>query len=185
MLVGCGFEGVVGRGGVGEGLEEGSGWERVVPCGVLHEGVGGAGARGVVLGEDEGADEDAFDLAYGVGTIGGDARDTLRCGLFEFLTEHGRVDTEFLCGVAGEQVSLDLGVQAIDMGQEEVHCLDLGFGGASWEEFASAVDQVVGVAHCATQGGGVCLDAMLTNEAVGVEASFENDDLHVEIRREH
>ena len=49
LLVGGGFEGVVGRGGVGEGLEDGCGGERVVPGGVLHEGVGGEGAGGIVL----------------------------------------------------------------------------------------------------------------------------------------
>ncbi len=73
LLVGGGFEGVVGRGGVGEGLEDGCGGERVVPGGVLHEGVGGEGAGGICFGEDEGAEEDAFDLAGGVGAVGADA----------------------------------------------------------------------------------------------------------------
>ena len=49
------------------------------------------------------------------------------------------------------------------------------------EELAGAVDEVVGVALGAAQGAPVGLDALLADEAVGIEAAFEGDDLHVEV----
>ena len=49
------------------------------------------------------------------------------------------------------------------------------------EELAGAVDEVVGVALGAAEGGHVGLDALLADEAVGVEAAFEGDDFDVEV----
>ena len=49
------------------------------------------------------------------------------------------------------------------------------------EQLAGAVDEVVGVALGVAQRGHVGLDAVLADEAVGVEAAFEGDDLDVEV----
>ncbi len=109
--------------------------------------------------------------------VGADAFDALGGGLFELLAEDGGVDAEFLRGVGGELVALDAVGHAADVGEEEVEGLDLGVGGAAGEAVAGAVDEVVGVALGVAEGGHVGLDALLADEAVGVEAAFEGDDL--------
>jgi len=114
-LIGRGVERVRGCGGVGEGFEESCGREAVVPFGVLDELLGGEGAGGVVLGEDEGADEDTLGFAGGVLGVRADTFDTLRCGLFELLTERRGVDAEFLCSVGGKLVALDAVRHAANM----------------------------------------------------------------------
>ena len=181
LLVGCGVEWVGWGGGVGESFEECGGGEALVPLGVMGELVGGEGAGRVVFGEDEGAEEDAFGLAGGVVGVGADAFDALGGGLFEFLAEDGGVDAEFLCGVGGELVALDAVGHAADVGEEEVEGLDLGVGGAAGELFAGVVDEVVGVALGVAEGGHVGLDALLADEAVGIEAALEGDDFDFEV----
>ncbi len=66
-------------------------------------------------------------------------------------------------------------------GSRKLTELDLGFGGARGEELAGAVDEVVGVAFGFAQRRAVSLDAVLADEAVGIEAAFERDDLDVEV----
>ena len=109
--------------------------------------------------------------------VGADAFDALGGGLLELLAQDGGVDAEFLRGVGGELVALDAVGHAADVRQEEVEGLDLGVGGAAGEVLAGAVDEVVGVALGGAEGGHVGLDAVLADEAVGVEAAFEGDDL--------
>ena len=145
--------------------------------------VSGELAGGVGLGEDEGAKEDTLGFTGGIAGVGGaDAFDALVAAAWlDLLAEDGGVDAEFLGGVGGELVALDAVGHAADVGQEEVHGLHLGVGGAGGEELAGAVDEVVGVALGAAKGGHVGLDAALADEAVGVEAAFEGDDLDLEV----
>ncbi len=82
-----------------------------------------------------------------------------------------------MCGVGGELVALDAVGHAANVGEEEVEGFDLGVGGAAGEELTGTVDEVVGVAFGGAQSGHVRLDALFADEAVGVEAAFEGDDL--------
>ena len=136
---------------------------------------------GVAFGKNESAEKNALGLAGGVVGVGANAFDALRGGLFELLAEDGGVDAEFLCGIGGKLVALDAVGHAADVGEEEVESLDLGVGGAAGELFAGAVDEVVGVAFGVAKGGHVRLDALLADEAVGIEAAFEGDDLYFEV----
>src|SRR5258707_13625529 len=113
---------------------------------MLGELFGCEGAGGVVLGKDEGAEEDAFGLAGGVVVVGADTFDALGGGLFELLAEDGGVDAEFLCGVGGELVALDAVGHAAGVGEEEVEGFDLGVGGAAGKLLGGVVAEEVGVA---------------------------------------
>ncbi len=181
MLVGCGVEGVGWGGGVGESFEERGGGEAFVPLGVLGELVGGEGTGGIVLGKNEGAEEDAFGFAGGVVGVSVDAFDALGGGLFKLLAEDGGVDAEFLCGVGGELVALDAVGHAADVREEEVEGFDLGVCSAAGELVAGVVDEVVGVTFCVAERGHVGLDALFADETVGVETAFEGDDLYFEV----
>ena len=141
-----------------------------------------AGGRGLSLGQDKGTEEDAFGLAGGLDSDGGgaDAFDLGGGGLADLLAEDGGLDAELLGGVGGELVAVEGVGHAADVGQEEVHGLELGLRGAGGEELAGAVDEVVGVALGAAEGGHVGLHAALADEAVGVEAALEGDDLDLE-----
>ena len=158
-----------------------SGGQAVVPVGVLGELFGGECSGRVVLGKDEGAEEDALGFACGIVGVRANALDALGRGLLELLAEDGGVDAEFLRGVGGELVALDAVGHAANVGQEEVQRLDLGVGGAAGEVFAGVVDEVVGVSLGIAQRGHVGLDALLADEAVGVEAALEGDDLYFEV----
>jgi hypothetical protein len=181
VLVGGGVEGVGWGRGAGESFEQGGRRETVVPLGVLRELVGSENAGGVLLWKDEGAEEDTLGLAGGVVVVGADAFDALGGGLLELLAEDGGVDAEFLRGVGGELVALDAIGHAADVGEEEVEGFDFGVSGAAGELFAGVVDEEVGVAFGVAERGHVGLDALLAEEAVGVEAAFEGDDLDFEV----
>ena len=73
LLVGCGVEGIGWDRGVGESFEERSGGKIFCPLGMVDELSCGYVACWVVFGEDEGAEEDAFCLAGGIGLVGADA----------------------------------------------------------------------------------------------------------------
>ncbi len=130
-------------GAASSGLGGAGAWERAsrraaegrlsYHSGCWDELVGGEGAGGIVLGKDEGAEEDALGLAGGVVGVGADAFDALGGGLFELLAEDGGVDAEFLRGVGGELVALDAVGHAADVREQEVEGLDLGVGGAPGE----------------------------------------------------
>jgi len=180
-LIGRSVEWVGWRGGIGEGFEERCGWEAVVPVGVLDELLGGEGACGVVLGKDEGVEEDALGFAGGVLRVRADAFDALGRSLFELLTKSGGVDAEFLRGVGGELVALNAVRHAADVREEEVKGFDLRVGSTAGEEVTSAINEVVGVALGGAQGGHIGLDALVADEAVGVEAAFEGDDFDFEV----
>jgi len=180
-VVGGGIKRVGGGGGVGEDVEELAGGEAVDVLGMLDQLLGGELAGGVGFGQDEGAEEDAFGLAGGIARGGrADAFDFGGGGLADLLAKDGGFDAELLGGVGGELVAMEGVGHAADVGEEEVHGLDFGFGGAGGEDLAGAIDEVVGVAFGAAEGGHVGVHAAFADEAVRVKAVLEGDDLDLE-----
>ena len=172
-----GFHGVCGS-ARGEGLQGAVSAEVLKPCGLLGDGGGGGAARGFKLGigDGEGAKQNSLHFRE-CGGAGFDAVATFESGLTQFLAQDGRVDAELLGGVGGELVAGELLGDAADVGQEEVHGLDLLLGAGTGEELAGALDEVVGLAAGAFDGLHVGLKAAFANEAVRIEAVVECDDL--------
>ncbi len=83
----------------------------------------------------------------------------------------------FWAASCGELVAGKLLWHAADVRQKVVHGLDLLLGAGAGKHLPGALDEVVGLAARAANGRGVGLDAALADEAVGVEAAFEGDDL--------
>ena len=98
-------------------------------------------------------------------------------GLAQLLAQHGRVDAQLLRGVGGKLVAGQLLRHAADVRQQEVHGLHLLLRAGAGKQLPRALDQVVGLAARAAHGRRVGLDAALADEAVGVEAAVEGDDL--------
>ena len=177
---GAASSGLGGR-GRGRGFEEGGGGEAVVPLGVLDELFGGEGAGGVVFGEDEGAEEDALGLAGGLGAW----ERTLSMRWAAACLSSWRRMAESMpsfCAASAANSSrwMRLGMRRM-WGRRKFRALTLASAVRRGEELAGAVDEVVGVALGGAEGGHVGLDAVLADEAVGVEAAFEGDDFDVEV----
>ena len=66
------------------------------------------------------------------------------------------------------------------MGQKVVHGLDLLICTGAGEHLAGALDEELGLAARFADGGFVGIDSALADEAVGVEAAVEGDDLDCE-----
>ena len=129
-VIGGGREGVFRGGGVNEGFKHGGGGKLGEPSRVGAQGIGGERAGGVGLGQDEGAEQYAFDLGDGAGLGSADAFEALLRGLLELLHDQGAIDAELLGRVFGELVANDGIGNAADVGEQEVEGVDLGLRGA-------------------------------------------------------
>ena len=162
----------------GERLQGREGAKMLKPSGLLGEGLGGeaAGALDLGVGDGEGAEQDPLDFSEG-GGASFDVVAAAESGLAQLFAQDGRVDAQLLRGVGGKLVAGQLLRHAADVRQQEVHGLDLLLGAGAGEHLPGALDEVVGLAARAAHGRGVGLDAALADEAVGVEAAVEGDDL--------
>ena len=128
------------------------------------------------VGDGQGAEQDPLDLGERCGA-GFDVVAAAERGLAQLFAQDGGVDAQLLRGVGGKLVAGELLRHAADVRQQEVHGLDLLLGAGAGKRWPGALDEVVGLAARAAQGRRVGLDAALADEAVGVEAAVEGDDL--------